>query len=214
MLARLSFLLLALATIVGCENTPTEPNRSTQPMMGLKVGNEWIWQSYGLDTAGRQIDIAYDTLRIVDTASVAGETWYVADDGSQFANRADGVWMRIPALGWIFHVAKHPASVGQVFGRDTMQVTNEQGQIVDTVVSSYLVDGVGISLSVSAGTYRVNTYELRTETLDGRQLTPGELGWMRERVSYAPNVGMVERRTYHPSGMLERVTELITVRLN
>ena len=210
--SRLLLFALALVALVGCESTPSGPDRTSQPIMNLKVGNAWIGRSFALDSAGNAVDIAYDTLRITDMVVIGSETWYVGDDGVQYADRSDGLWMRFPSGGRTVHAAKHPASVGEIFGRDTFALTNQSGQITDTLVASLLVDGVGTSLTVGASSYLVNTYETITETLQGRRLGSSEQGWSGDEYSYATNVGLVRLRMYSRDGILARTWELVEFR--
>lgn len=193
----LALLLTAIPTLflTGCEETPTEPDRRTQPMMPLAVGNMWIGRSYGLDTAGAPTDVVYDTTRITGTQSIAGETWYVADDGLLLANRADGLWMAEPGQS-PRQVAKHPASVGEIFSRDTVAAPFPDPPVGDSLVDAWRVVAVGMSLTVTAGTYRVNGYEEYRETLDGAMLGPSSAYWGVDERYFAPAVGPVRRLDY------------------
>jgi hypothetical protein len=169
--------------------------------MPLAVGNEWLGRSYRTDSLGASTDVVYDTLRIVSSMQIDGETWYASDRGALYANRADGLWVRSSAGGRPVQQAKHPASVGDRFGRDT----------VLAVVRSRLVVAVGTQLSVTAGTYLVDGYQLVEETLDGRDVTPT----MPDVDYYAPGVGPVQSISAMPdtAAPMTRVWELVEARL-
>lgn len=210
---------LALVPLAGCEETPTQPDRTSLPMMPLAVGNTWIGRSYGLDSLGGPTGIERDTLSIVATETIAAETWYRSDDGSLYANRADGLWWRMNSTVPARMMAKHPASVGEVFGRETVRVLypDTLDHEIDSLVYGHVVIAVGMGMTVTAGTYNVNGYQEHLETLEGQTITEDHELWMGDQEYYAPGVGRVQHRRYEmtPDGKaLWRVWELVEARLN
>lgn len=217
-LRTLLFALVALAPLAGCEETPTQPDRVSLPIMPLAVGNMWIGRSYGLDTLGGAIDIEADTLSIVSTESIAAETWYRTSDGTLLANRADGLWWRSSSTALATLIAKHPASVGEIFGRETARILypDTLDHEIDSLVYGHVVIAVGTRLTVTAGTYDVNGYQEHLETFDGQVITEDHELWMGDQEFYSPGVGRVQQRRYQmtPDGKTQwGVWELVEARL-
>jgi hypothetical protein len=81
------FLLLTAILIAGCFDSPTSSTSSV--IMPLKVGNQWIGRVTS-DSSGTSI-VSYDTLTIVQEVVINNETWYKANTGDFYINRANGL---------------------------------------------------------------------------------------------------------------------------
>jgi hypothetical protein len=203
---------LALATAGGCSETAVEPDRRTLPIMPLAVGNVWIGRSYGLDSLGGPTGVEPDTLTIVSSESIDGETWFRASDDRLLIGRSDGLWVRASTGDAARHLALHPASVGDVFGRDTVELP-----LMDTtVVFSRIVNGVGTGMTVIAGEFKVNEYREQVASLAGEVIADSSALWRGDEEFYAPGVGRVKAVTYRRTirGIETwRVWELVEARL-
>ena len=68
------FSLLALFFFLFAACNENEPKETTQPFPFLKVGNEWVWENFELDTNGEPLPSVFTTLRI-DTMWHVDSPW-------------------------------------------------------------------------------------------------------------------------------------------
>jgi hypothetical protein len=166
--------------------------------MPLAVGNRWIGRMTYLNSSGTITRTDFDTLRIVREVAIDGVTWYATNNGALLTLRQDGLWLR-PYGGtspddWEIHSAKHPATVGDLFETDTLEVA----QIgtprfpYDSLIIISRVNGVGTAISVPAGSFHATIYGHIIKSLDGHVLTDQEGGDSRYYDSYAPGIGQVK----------------------
>ena len=150
---------LSIAVVVvafsSCSQHPTQPGSGSNVLWPMAVGNRWIGTHHYYDVNGQLTGTRRDTMTIVGTADVNGETWYEFEDGALRINRLDGVWMRIPEsdgdeLSILF--ARYPTTRGDTFGTFEFQQTFENGQPGGSYVSWLQTLAVDSVVTVPYGT--------------------------------------------------------------
>jgi hypothetical protein len=197
MFHRYSTFLIAIAVLIGCsEPQPTGADRAQQPIMPLEVGNRWIGHTLFYDSLGNNTVIIKDTVEIVATTLVNGETWYVTRDSVRMISRGDGLWMADSANPAGRHVAKHPASVGELFDTRQRVIVSSDSLGADTLTESRQVIAVGYSMVVTDRLLLVTGSRIYRQTLDGRELMPTDEHWIADESYYAPSIGRVREYTF------------------
>ena len=182
------FAAITLAALLsgGCNPIASEPGDLLMP---LKVGNMWI----GVETtyAPSGATTIDDTLEIIATKVIDGETWYVASNGRYLTNRSDGLYIRESSAnacggcGCTSFKGKYPARAGDSIITSTATVLLPDS---DEPVEMITVDRVVTADTVvqtAAGSFNVHHY--RTEVAypaNARFVTP-------ESRFFKPNVGPV-----------------------
>jgi hypothetical protein len=117
-IARTAIVLFLAVLLAGCSDI-LGPDYLDY-IMPLKVGNRWIYWHTGMDSIYR--DGALDTLEIVGTEIVKGETWFISNRGERYINRARGLHVRDSNSTCGCMRAKYPATTGDLFQFDTARV--------------------------------------------------------------------------------------------
>jgi hypothetical protein len=157
--------------------------------MPLKVGNRWIGRTLQFDTSGNVTHTQFDTLEIVAKEVINGETWYRTNRNSTYTILEDGLWYRPYGVGdYLMFLAKYPASVGDLFGTDTLSRYPTTDSLV---ISTIRVRATSEKVTVPAGVFQAIRYMTDLYNFDG---TPFDLGNSDE--GYVPGVGCVETLYY------------------
>jgi hypothetical protein len=143
----------------------------------LAIGNQWVTQINGWDSAGHPQAGLMITNRIVRDTVIQMERWYLRSAGPSVTNRSTGFWIREGSLPELY--LKYPAVLGDkyVYGGDTVQVTAR-----DTTIA------------VSAGTFSCRCYTITYTSAD----------LANQLVFVCPNKGMIRSEVYHrtPGGQV------------
>ena len=98
---RTPFFLLVLFVIGGCSSSTSTTTADFQ-ILPLSVGNRWIEQISTIDTSGKVRAVRLDTIAVVSSTVVNGETWYRLNHlfavmnvttTSALVNRKDGLYV-------------------------------------------------------------------------------------------------------------------------
>lgn len=215
----LSLAVYAMIAIAGCAETqPADVDRARLPIMPLAVGNRWIGHNLYFDTLGNSTVITVDTLEIVSSMSVNGDTWFVTNTGVRLISRSDGLWTG-SATGPDLQIALHPSSVGDVFGRRTVIHDTDTTGKLDTIIQGQMVVAVAYPMDVPNGSFRVTGYRIHQVRPDGVELTDTDPLWNEDDEYYAPGIGPVRKiyRDYSrrsPDGFRPyRIWELLEARV-
>ncbi|MBC8145334.1 MAG: hypothetical protein H7X80_07095 [bacterium] len=213
----LSLLTLLGSGLFGCSTEVVEPDRASLKIMPLAVGNRWIGRNLYYDTLGNNTIITQDTLEIISSVVINGEKWYVTNDSTRMINRSDGLWISDSATSVGRLIAKHPASIGEVFSRRQQVFTyRDSVDRSETLNEGFLVVAVNFHLEFQDRAYNVTGYRVYRESLAGTELGINDSLWSDDVTYYAPLIGRVHSRYFarstHGQGAY-RVWELLEARL-
>jgi len=181
---------MIVLVVAGCskKKESEEPSIDITPVhrigniiMPLEVGDMWVYDIYGLDTAKNQLrPMMVDTLS-VDTI-YNRERWYhigglQGTEGSVI-NREDGFWFAFPGQP-PFLFAKYPAELGDTFSG-----------VIGNTTTLTTVEGTGVEVKTPAGTYFCYKYAQRVKPTNA--IT---------NYYFAPGVGLVKMEIMDRSGM-------------
>ncbi len=182
---------IVILTLLGCSSKKEsdEPSIDISPgqrvgniIMPLEVGNMWVYNVYGLDTAKNELRaILIDTLSVISDTLINRERWFYIGGLQRtegwVMNRKDGFWFALP-VGQPFLFAKYPAEPGDTFtsliGASTAQTT---------------VEGTGVEVKSPAGTYYCYKYVQKVMPLNAVT-----------NYYFAPGVGLVKMEIMDRSG--------------
>ena len=185
----------------GCNNGTGPPAQSPQ-IMPLAIGNEWIGQVTEYNTQGNPDSTRLDTLRILKSEVVNGETWYYMNvfwiygadtNHGWFTNRSDGLYTcDSEHFAQSYRYAKYPATPGEW----VVILQNDSGPPGYWSIYGRTVDTTNLSVTVPAGIFQCDVYSIVSASQDWDVLTsvatPGEY--------YSPNVGLVQFGYFNPDG--------------
>jgi len=173
----LRYILLLLA--FGCQNkdNPVETPTALEPIVPLKIGNQWFFQLSYFDTSGNVLLTTTDSFKVFRDSTIANEQWFVMSyyGGSTLVctNRKDGFWSFERDSQYL--ILKYPATPNEIY--PTIDATAR-------FVSSEAV------LTVPKGTFTCYKYEHAWTRLNGFKSysywKPG-IGFVR--VEIASNAG-------------------------
>jgi hypothetical protein len=192
---------LVILTLLGCSSkkeAEEEPSIDISPgqrvgniIMPLEIGNMWVYNVYGIDTAQKQLrPILVDTLSVISDTVINSERWfYMAGlQGTEgwVQNRKDGFWFALPgAQPFLF--AAYPAQPGDTFtsliGKSTAHTT---------------VAGTGVEVKSPAGTDYCYKYVQKVAPVNATT-----------NYYFAPGVGLVKMEIMDRSGQQPMAMDLL-----
>ncbi|MES2766499.1 MAG: hypothetical protein V4642_11550 [Bacteroidota bacterium] len=196
-----------LVSIASCSDNSTEPDSAkSEGIIPLKVGNQWIFKRYEIDSTGNQIAEYRDTMKITGTKMFGSEVWYKTyiSAGSGYItaevfqlNRADGLWNRDyieePNLS-----IKFPAKVGDTF------FSGEPDDPQDTMYHRKMhVISTDTMITTPAGTFKCYAYAYY---YNNSQI-------LAQTLFYSPAIGYIKEELYAGKGLDRYGVELINYTL-
>ena len=137
--------------------------------MPLSIGNKWIGQRTVYES-GSAVTTP-DTLEIVATENLRGETWYKAKTGERFINRSEGLEVTGDSFcGRV--VSKYPARAGEdifISSETILLSDNAEPFNLDIVNKTISIDS---SITVPAGSYAAHLYRIEPRDTVARMIRP------------------------------------------
>jgi hypothetical protein len=180
---RIPIALMLLALLVGGCNSMVAPEDGNV-LMPLKVGNMWIGVATSYE--GSSATTAIDTILIVEEKVIGGETWFVADNGSRFINRADGLHiMEEEHAACENFTGRYPSRSGDsVILFESLVLLPDSDEPVNAITVNRVVT-TDTTITTDAGTFSAYHYRSEVATpANARLITP-------ESRFYKPNLGPV-----------------------
>jgi hypothetical protein len=192
----LPFLMVAVA-LAGCSAPgPLTPEDDTV-IMPLAVGNTWVGRTTTFDSDGRQIDVQYDTLRIVAEITVNNEQWFLTNRDVAYSNRNGGCWMSVSGAGvdpWM--VAKYPATTLDTFNVSVMELIDQNSGAIDSLVMQSVVSSTSLRSVVPGGDFYCYQYKVDLKSPDGLPLPAADFPNRDDYSGFAPGIGPVVEEHY------------------
>ncbi|HYF02254.1 MAG TPA: hypothetical protein VEC36_02675 [Patescibacteria group bacterium] len=199
---------ILMAVFFGCsDNNSTEPDTTkSEGIIPLKVGNQWIFKRYHIDSTGTQIAEYRDTMQITGTKMFDNEMWYKTyiSAGSGYItaevfqlNRANGLWNR-DYIGEPNLAVKFPAQAGDTF------YSGEPDDLQDTMFHRKMhVLSTDTTITTPAGMFKCYAY--------GYYYNSSKI--LAQLIFYAPSVGYIKEELYAGTGLDRYGVELINYTL-
>jgi hypothetical protein len=192
---------IVILTLLGCSSKKEseEPSIDISPgqrvgniIMPLEIGNMWVYNIYGLDTASNQLrEILVDTLAVVHDTIINRERWFYIGGLQRtkgwVSNRKDGFWFALPG-GLPFLFAKYPAQPGDTFS-----------SLIGSTMTHTTLEGTGEEVKSPAGTYYCYKYV--------QKVVPSDI---ITNYYFAPGVGMVKMEIMDRSGQRPIAEDLLS----
>jgi hypothetical protein len=209
-LASLLPVLLLAALIAACgksdSGTVTPPDTSLHPtdtnaIVPIKPGNTWYGYYAQYDEYGNIQKEGPDTTRIERDTVIGGETWYIINTPllTLYANRSDGfylwpVWIGTQARPGLD--AKFPAKTGDTFELKKKPYSDDNGGVVDTLLTYFQVGPLDTTITVRAGTFRCIEYVEYERGLRGN--IPDSVLRRPNLYFFSRGIGFIKRDLYGP----------------
>ena len=142
-------------------------------IMPLVTGNTWKGTVSAYDEDGDFIYSYYDSLKLVGTATINYETYWVEDDGTAYSNQTDGLYRRLPG-GEVHLFLKYPVTMLDYWDGDTD--LDEFYQLLD----------VDTTITTPAGTFDCILYKV----------TFGTASLGMNYYFYSPQYGLIQYEVY------------------
>ncbi len=193
---------IVILTLLGCSSkkeSEEEPSIDITPgqrvgniIMPLEIGNMWVYNIYGLDTANNQLRvIKVDTLSVVSDSIINRDRWYYIGGLQRtegwVQNRKDGFWFALPGTQ-PFLFAKYPAQAGDTFT-----------SLIGSSTARTTVAGTGVEVKSPAGTYYCYKYVQKVAPMD-----------VITNYYFAPGVGLVKMEIMDRSGQQPMAMDMLT----
>jgi hypothetical protein len=153
------WLTILILLMLGCGKSEQEQSRPVAKMpaavggiLPLKIGNNWIYELYGMDTTSNRMRVfKIDTFSVIGDTLINDSLWYVLDglgeDSTMARNIENGLWfLRKGRPPFLF--AKYPAVLG-----DKYNTVSEAVELSTEVIST------GARINVPAGPFTCFKYQ-------------------------------------------------------
>ncbi|HEY6171646.1 MAG TPA: hypothetical protein VIX80_05245 [Candidatus Kapabacteria bacterium] len=161
-------ILLSLVCAYSLSGCSEDTTLTTNIVVPLAIGNEWVYKTIDYHSMHRESDTLYfDTVKIVRSAFIHGDTIYYTRRNVGFANRADGYWGTRVNRDLLQIVFKHPCIKGEIFRVDTFPIIHFDSlgkEITFNVLIKSSCDSTFVPITVPAGSFRTIKYEVNFES--------------------------------------------------